>query len=77
MKGSGMDYWQLIHRYRYLVNQGVARPLGCPDCGNEVTTLIGVDENPVLWCPYEDALYRTGTQFWADIRAVVTEHFME
>jgi len=72
-----MTQWQLIHRHRSLVRDGKANPLICPQCKNEFAVMVGEDELPVLWCVWEDELYKTGSQFWADVRAVVKEYYLE
>lgn len=72
-----MDYWKLVHRYRHLVRLGHARPFICPQCENSLQYLRDKSNEPVLWCPYDDSGFTPGTQFWADVNAVVTEFYVE
>lgn len=72
-----MNKWLLIHRYRQLVRDGQARPFTCPNCGQELTTVPDKDDEPVLWCTYDDEGYTPGVQFWGDVRAVVSEFYLE
>lgn len=72
-----MDKWLLIHRYNRLVTLGVAGPLECPDCRARVAIQLADDEEPMLWCLYCDTKMTPGLDFWHDIRAVVSEHYLE
>lgn len=72
-----MDKWKLIHNYNTLTLLGKVRPVVCADCGVRLVVIIGPEDDPVLWCVTDDSEYVPGTQFWADVRAVVAEHFME
>lgn len=72
-----MDQWALIHRYNRLVNEGLAQPLVCPDCGTRVIPMLGVDDSLILWCQTDDKMFKPGLAFFSDIRAVVTEFYLE
>lgn len=72
-----MDKWMLVHRYQRLVRLGDARPFTCPDCQQELVFLPDIEDEPVLWCAYEDHGYTPGLQFWGDVRAVVSEFYLE
>lgn len=72
-----MENWALIHRYNKLVADGQARPFTCPDCEEKLVYMLGNDDNVVLWCMSEDKRFNPGTAFFADVRAVVTEFYLE
>lgn len=72
-----LDNWQLLHRYKGLVKVGQARDFLCPECHNSLQSLRDNDSNPVLWCPYDDSVFVPGAEFWGDVKAVVTEYYLE
>lgn len=72
-----MDNWQLIHRYRYLVEAGEARPFLCPECNDELVTVPDTAGDVVLWCGGDDSAFIPGTMFWSDVHAVVSEFFVD
>lgn len=71
-----MDKWRLIHRYNRLVRIGEAKPLSCPDCEMPVVVRPDLDDEPRLLCAFEDRFFLPGTMFWADVNAVVAEHYV-
>jgi hypothetical protein len=72
-----LDPWALIHRYNRLVNEGLARPFVCPDCGTVLVTMLGENDRVVLWCSGDDKTFSPGTAFFADVNAVVSEYYLE
>lgn len=72
-----MNKWLMLHRYKKLVLQGEARPICCPNCKNELAFIPDINDEPVLWCPYDDNGFTPGAEFWGDIRAVVAEFYLE
>lgn len=73
---SQMTNWQLFHRYRHLVDKGVAMPLTCPNCGGYVVTRLDSGDEPMLWCYSDLTSIRPGLDLIAKVRAVVTEHYL-
>lgn len=69
-----MNNWQLFHTFRYLAGEGKVRPLTCPDCSQELVTMLGEDEEPVLYCAQENVYITPGLDLIAQVRAVVMEH---
>lgn len=72
-----MDRWTLLRRYQGLTRLGQALPLACANCDNDLVTMLGKDDEPVLWCPYCDNTFDPGSTFWADVTSVVNEHHLE
>jgi len=72
-----MNKWLLLHRYEHLTRLGQARSFLCPECENRLKFLPDAQDEPVLWCPYDDNGYTPGLQFWGDVYAVVTEFYLE
>ncbi len=70
------NYWAIIHRYNLLVNEQKARPLACPDCGNEFVTMLGNDDGIILYCAFDDVRTQPGLTFFDDLKAVVGEHYV-
>jgi hypothetical protein len=71
------DPWALIHRYNRLVNDGLARPFTCPDHGVELVFMLGDNDKIIMWCIDEDHNFTPGTAFFADVKAVVSEYYLE
>lgn len=71
-----MNKWLLIHRYQHLTRLGLARPFLCPECENNLTFLPDTEDEPVMWCPYDDSGYVPGAMFWGDVNSVVTEYYV-
>lgn len=72
-----MNKWQFLRRYEGLVRLGQAPGFLCVDHRTPLVTMIGPDGDPVLWCSYDDHSFAPGAQFWADVKAVVTEFYLE
>lgn len=78
---SEENLFPLFHAYNKIVRRGLVKPLLC-DCGNELVTgidkktMIGEDQL-VLECYQCGTIIRPGATLVNDVRAVVTEHFME
>lgn len=73
---SQLTNWELFHAYRRLVREDKARALECPNCPGVLTTRLGSDDEPVLWCGSCLTTVKPGTEVISQIRAVVTEHFI-
>ncbi|XAO35212.1 hypothetical protein SEA_FRANCOB_12 [Streptomyces phage Francob] len=69
--------WYLFHEYRRLADKGKAKHLVCPDCNNKLTTVLGTDDEPRLWCVQCDTIIKPGLDVYDQIRAVVKEHNLE
>lgn len=67
-----MDF-KVFHDYRRLVRRGLAKPLTCRHCGNELTLMIGKKDEPVLKCFFCNILVKPGLGMYNDLRAVVKE----
>lgn len=72
-----MNKWLTLHRYNRLVQEGQARPFLCPDCNNGLTFVPDTDDEPVLYCAWDDRGFTPGTMFWGDVRSVVSEFYLE
>jgi hypothetical protein len=72
---ASLSNWELFHRYRRLVDRGLAKPLVCPNCHSLLITRIGIDDEPILWCYSELTILRPGLDLIQRVRAVVTEHY--
>lgn len=66
--------WSIFHEYRHLSAQGKVKPLTCPDCDNDLITVLSDNDEPALWCFFCDTLIRPGLDVYDQIRAVVREH---
>ncbi|AXH68731.1 hypothetical protein SEA_COMRADE_13 [Streptomyces phage Comrade] len=66
--------WSIFHNYRHLADEGKVKHLQCPDCGHNLTTRLGQDDEPTLWCAICDSTIRPGLDLYDRIRAVVSEH---
>ena len=77
VSGPMEDKWTMIHRYNRLVNDGVTAPLVCPDCNTRLISMIGANDDPVLWCVVDNTRMTPGVSFWQDIRAVISEFYLE
>lgn len=71
-----LDY-QVFHKYMYLVKDGHAKELTCRHDGYPLTLVLGPDDGPALRCFMCQTLTLPGLDMYAQIRAVVTEWFME
>ncbi len=70
-----MDF-QTFHRYRQLVRRGMAEPLRCRVCENEVVTRLGELDSVVLWCYTCDSITLPGINTCEKVRAIVAEFFL-
>ena len=75
------NLFPLFHAYNKLVRRGLVKPLTC-DCGDPLVTSIDkrtmIDEEVLLLeCYGCGTIVRPGLDTIGDVRAVVTEHFME
>jgi len=75
MTSSELSNWELFHLYRRLTDENKAVKLTCPECGYELITRIGVDDEPILWCYGCLSSIRPGSDVMRRVRAVVTEHY--
>lgn len=73
MSQTSPDF-QTFHLYNRLVRRGFTKPL-THSCGNEFVLTIGDEEKPVLRCFNCGTMTFPGLGMFADIKAVVTEHF--
>lgn len=73
---SELTNWQLFHLYRRLADENKAVKLICPDCNYELITRIGPDDEPILRCYGCNSSIRPGSEMVAQVRAVVTEHYV-
>lgn len=71
-----MNKWTLLHRYQHLTRLGLARAFLCPECEHEVKFLPDNNDEPVLWCPWDDNAFVPGAMFWGDVNSVVTEYYV-
>jgi hypothetical protein len=39
--------------------------------------MIGEDDEPILYCAWDNSTFKPGSGFWTDVRAVVSEHYLE
>jgi hypothetical protein len=76
---SDENLFPLFHAYNKLVRRGLTKPLTC-DCGEtQVTTLekVGDDDLLLLECYSCGTTTRPGLTTINNVRAVVTEHFLD
>ena len=66
--------WSIFHSYRRLAEEGKVKLIQCPDCQGNLTTRLGEDDNPLLWCSKCDVKIRPGLDIYDQIKAVVREH---
>jgi len=66
-----------MRRYNGLVRDGQARPFTCPDCSNALQTARSDNDDVVLVCPYDNSAFRPGANWWGDVKAVVSEFYIE
>lgn len=71
-----MDKWVLVNRLRMIIMDGKAADINCPDCKKPITFLIGEDDEPIMYCPWCGATFLPGVQFWSDVKAIVSEHYV-
>lgn len=68
--------WKLIHSYRNLVERGDAPAIRCPNCTNNLISVIDPDVDepvPALWCPFCDKTVKPGVGLWDQISAAVRD----
>ena len=66
-----------FHKYNRLVRRGLAKPLRCPHCTNEFILGADPEGKPQLSCYYCNTLTLPGKNMYDNIRAVVSEHFVD
>ena len=67
-----MNSWEIIHAYHRLVKSGDLEPLTC-FCGTEYITRIGFNDEPALWCGFDDATIQVGKSLLSRIRQAVED----
>lgn len=67
--------WQIIHRYNFLAENGLAKPLACLACeGRVVMTLDALDE-PAMSCYACGAVVSLGQNTYENMKAIVKEFY--
>lgn len=69
-----MDF-QIFRKYEKLVRRGIAKPLTCSRCNNEMKTVFGERDEPRLYCAFCNTLLRPTRNVYDDIVAQVREFF--
>lgn len=69
--------FKLYHRYNKLVRRGLASPLLCKSCETPVITGLGENDALVLKCLMCKSVVMPGIGSIQDVRAVVTEFFLD
>lgn len=71
------EIFRLFHRYNKLVRRGLAKPLTCTVCDTRLITALDDEDELVLKCFTCASSTRPGLARLGNVRAVVTEHFVE
>lgn len=66
-----MDKWAIIHDYRRAVASGKVSPIRCPDCNDELYTVVGTDTEPALKCFYCRSVFTPGLDLWEEIKRAI------
>lgn len=77
MTEPGDPLFRLFHRYNKLVRRGLVQPLVCSTCEFAYITGADKEDELVLKCFVCDKVVKPGITTIGNVRAVVTEHFME
>jgi hypothetical protein len=65
---------QVFHAYNNLVDDGLVKPLTCPDCEHPLITRATEDGDPLLACVWCDTITQPGLGLYSQVLAVVKEH---
>lgn len=69
--------WKVFHRYNKLAREGKTKPLACAECNTVYITRIEVDDRLYLWCINCDSKVFPGLVLYQQLKAVVSEWFIE
>lgn len=57
-----MDAWEITHNYRRLAQRGNLPPVGCIECGLDMTVTIVDDTEPAWYCWPCDRTWKPGME---------------
>ena len=72
----GMDKWSIAHRYKKLVEAGIATPLTAPD---GIEYILKADKNyePVYWHSVLDTYMVPGAAWWMETQSKIDKYDLD